>query len=164
MLFVKSILSTAAQLARLGARSGSVQPAQASSSALTGTLSPGGPTSDAMRQVLAEYDVANISPRAFSEMLQRLRQAGAFSDRDFQELSSIRLDLDTEGVGPDERVNLVERYARKLSSIREQRDANPAAAAARQTAQASLQRQVEWLRKFAQLHAGASPGGFDTLA
>jgi hypothetical protein len=117
-----------------------------------------------MRQILAEYDVANISPRAFSEMLQKLRQAGALSEKDFQELASIRLDLDNEGVGPDERVNLLELYAKKLNSIREQRDANPAAAASRQAMQASLQHQLEWLQKSAQLHTGASPAGFDTLA
>ncbi len=164
MLFVKSILSTAAQLARLGARSGSAGTTEKSTPAAAATSLSGSPPSDAMRRVLAEYDVADISPRAFSEMLQRLRQAGALPEKDLQELSSLRLELDGEGVGPDERVNLVQRCAKKLSSIRAERDANPAAAAARQATQASLQRQVEWLQKFTQLRAGASPSGFDTLA
>ena len=164
MLLVKSILSTAAQLGRLGRGSGPAEPAQKSPLAPTGPSSAGTPPSDAMRQILAEYDVANISPRAFSEMLQKLRQAGALSEKDFQELSSIRLDLDNEGVEPDQRINLVELYAKKLSNIREQRDANPAAAAARQAAQTSLQRQLEWLQKSAQVRAGTSPAGFDTLA
>jgi hypothetical protein len=165
MLFVKSILSTVSQLGRLGRRSEPPQPAaDKSPAATTGTSSATSPPSDAMRQILAEYDVTNISPRAFSDMLQKLRQAGSLSEKDFQELSSIRLDLEHEGADPDQRVNLAERYAKKLSSIREQRDANPAAAAARQATQASLERQVEWLQKFAQLRSGTGQAGFDTLA
>jgi len=162
MLLVKSILSSVAQLARLGRRSEPTQSVAGQTlPTAAGPSSAGSALSDAMRQIVAEYDVANISPRALSEMLQKLRQAGALSDKDFQELSSIRLDLDNEGVGLDERINLVERYAKKLGSIREQRDANPAV---RQATQASLQRQLAWLQKSVQIRTGTSPLGFDTLA
>jgi len=165
MLFVKSILSTVAQLGRLGRRSEPAQPAaDKPPTAPTGTSSATSPPSDSMRQILAEYDVTNISPRAFSDLLQKLRQAGSLSEKDFQELSSIRLDLEHEGADPDQRVNLVERYAKKLSSIRDQHDANAASDAARQATEASLQRQLEWLRKVAQVRSGTGPAAFDTLA
>jgi len=164
MLLVKSILSTAAQLARLGRGGGASGPAQKSSPTPTGASSPGSTPSDAMRQILADYDVADISPRALSEMLQKLRQAGALSEKDFQDLSSIRLDLDSESSGPDQRLNLVELYGKKLAAIRQQQDTSQTAVAARGASEATLQRQLGWLQKFAQIRAGTSPLGFDTLA
>ncbi len=164
MLLVKNILSTAAQLARLGRGGGAAEPAQKSPLALTGPSSPGSTPSDAMRQILADYDVADISPRALSEMLQKLRQAGALSEKDFQELASVRLDLDSENPAPDQRLNLVELYGKKLAAFRQQQGAIQVAAPARGASEATLQRQVGWLQKFAQIHAGTSPFGFDTLA
>jgi len=164
MLLVKSILSTAAQLARLGRGGGAAQPAQKSSPTATGPSSPGSTPSDAMRQILADYDVADISPRAFSEMLQKLRQAGALSEKDFQELASIRLDVENENSAPDQRLNLVELYGKRLAAIRQQQGASQVSAAARPASEATLQRQLGWLQKFAQIRAGTSPLGFDTLA
>ena len=164
MLFVKSLLATASQLGRLGRRSAPAPAVDKTAAPSTGASSASSPPTDGMPQVLGEYDVSNISPRAFSDMLQKLRQAGSLSERDFQELSSIRLDLEHDGADPDQRVNLVDRYAKKLAAIRQQRDASPAAVAARQATEATLQRQLDWLQKFAQLHTGASPSGFDTLA
>jgi ribosome-binding protein aMBF1 (putative translation factor) len=117
-----------------------------------------------MRQILADYDVADISPRAFSEMLQKLRQAGALSEKDFQELASIRLDVENENSAPDQRLNLVELYGKRLAAIRQQQGASQVSAAARPASEATLQRQLGWLQKFAQIRAGTSPLGFDTLA
>ena len=116
-----------------------------------------------MRQVVAGYNVTDISPRAFSEMLQKLRQAGSLSDKDYQELSSVRANLEHDGTDPDHRLNLVDLYAKKLAGIQGQPGASQAAAT-QQAAGAPVQRQLEWLQKFARLHAGQGPLGFDTLA
>ena len=163
MMFVKAILSTAAQLAQLGRTARAAGGAPNAASSNPAASSPAGaPASDAMRQALAGYDVTDISPRAFSEMLQKLRQAGTLSEKDYQELSSIRTDLEHEGTDPDHRVNLVDLYAKKLASIRGQSGASQAAVS--QAAGASAQRQLEWLQSFARLHAGQGPLGFDAMA
>jgi len=59
-------------------------------------------SSSALREILSQYDVRDISPRTFSEMLQRLHRAGVLADSEYQDLSLIRMDLEREGVSPDE--------------------------------------------------------------
>lgn len=163
-MFVKGILSTAAQLAQLVRGS---KPAEGALSASPGSQASPSPASaaasDAMRQAVAGYDVTDISPRAFSEMLQKLRQSGSLSDKDYQELCSIRTDLERDGADPDHRLNLVDLYAQKLAGIQKQPGAGQAAGT-QKTAGASVQRQLEWLQKFARLRSGQGPAGFDTLA
>lgn len=160
-MLVKSILSTFAQLARLA--TGSLQPPQAAQRKPPGPVqteaAPSTGTRDALRQIVADYDVRNISPRAFSEMLQRLRQAGALPEADFQDLSTIRLDLEHEGVEADQQVNLLEIYARKLNTLREDRDA----AAGLQAGQNAVRRRLEWLGRFAQIQTSGDPPGVNTL-
>ncbi len=116
-----------------------------------------------MRQVVSGYDVTNISPQGFSEMLQKLRQAGTLSDKDYQDLASIRSDLEQGGAAPDQRVNLVDLYTKKLAGIR-----GPSAAgqpkAVQQAAATSAQRQLDWMQKFARLHSGQGSTGLDTVA
>jgi hypothetical protein len=162
-MFVKNILSTGAKAAQL-ARGAKAAVGAAAASANPATTSPANaPASDAMRQAVAGYDVTNISPRAYSEMLQKLRQANTLSEKDYQDLSSIRADLDRDGVNPDQPVNLVDLYTKKLAGIRGQSAAGQPTAA-QQAAATSSQRQLDWLQKFARLHSGQVSTGLDTVA
>jgi hypothetical protein len=149
-MFVNGILSAAAQLARL---TRAVKPAGGVAKAASAAASPtAAPASDAMRQIAADYDVTSISPRAFSEMLQKLRQAGTLSDKDYQDLSAIRADLEQGGSDPDQRINLVDLYTKKLAGVRGQSTAP------------SAQRQLDWLQKFARLRAGQGSAALDAMA
>ncbi len=67
-------------------------------------------TRKAMAEIVAQYDVTRITPSAYSEMLQKLRAAGAISDAELQELSVVRLDLERAGVSPDETVDWLEKF------------------------------------------------------
>src|SRR5688572_6791072 len=60
------------------------------------------------RSILAGYDLKNISPREFSELVQKLREAGAVSENDYQELAAMRLALDEQGLDPDGPLDLVD--------------------------------------------------------
>lgn len=115
--------------------------------------------SDAFRDVLAKYDVRNISPRELTEMLQELREAGGIGDAELNQLAQIRLDLDVARVDPDQPLDLLERYEEKLAEQSRdlekllQRRAPDAAQLA--TAQQRVERSetlVTWLRRFATLH------------
>jgi len=124
-------------------------------------------STEAMREILGQYDVTDISPRAFSEMLQKLNRAGVLADKDFQELSLIRLDLERDGIDPDERVNLVQRYARKVQDYQEQLQEfqeKSGSLTAAQAALTPLRRRLEWLQKLAAVHANPGSVGLDALA
>lgn len=132
-----------------------------------GSTAPGREALEAMRDILGQYDVAEITPREFSEMLQKLRQSGAISDADYQELSQVRMDLDREGTNADEPVNLLSLMIEKLKDIQEKSQAiNETAGAAPggNPAEALLKRQVEWLEKFAAVHENPMAIGLDAQA
>ena len=121
-----------------------------------------------LREIAAEYDVTNISPREFSQMIGKLHEAGALSDREFQDLSQIRIDLDLQGVDPDETLNLVDFYLSKLQELHPSPDDSAGAGgsvAAGQLPQAvSVERRLAWLEKFAAIQAGPDRAGLDALA
>ena len=124
--------------------------------------------SPVLRQIVAEYDVTDISPREFSEMIHKLHEAGALSDQELQELSQIRVDLDLQGVDPDETLNLVDFYLSKLQELHPSPDDSAGAGgsvAAGQLPQAvSVERRLAWLEKFAAIQAGPDRAGLDALA
>jgi hypothetical protein len=117
------------------------------------------PRHDALRSIAAEYDVTDISPRTFSEMIGRLRQAGALSDKDYQELAAIRVDLEQAGIGPDDEIDLVRFYHQRLEEAAQ-------AGKGQETSRPDLERlraRLEWLQKLAALRSpDASP--IDTAA
>ena len=109
--------------------------------------------------ILARYDVTRISPTEFSEMIQKLRQADAVSESEFQELAAIRLDLESAGVKPDESVNLMDFYARKVKELQGKFE-NADAAAARQQLGPVLRR-LDWVQKFATIQSNPGAVGLD---
>jgi hypothetical protein len=120
----------------------------------------------ALGDILAQYDVTDISPRDFSEMIQKLYEAGALADQQFQELSLIRVDLDLEGVDPHERLDLLDFYLDKLRDLhRDLEDLRyPAgsASASQPPAVGAIQRRLEWLEKFALIQAAPEALRLDT--
>ena len=69
------------------------QPQEAAEGRLSETPpTPGGPAgaTPVLREILTRYDVTNISPSEFSEMIRKLHEAGALTDQEFQELSLIQ--------------------------------------------------------------------------
>ena len=93
----------------------SAAPAAANQTAAPPTLSAS--NSPAVQQILANYNVANITPNQFSQMIQKLFDAGAISQQDLQDLSGVRADLETAGIGADEMVNLPQFYSKKIQDV-----------------------------------------------
>jgi hypothetical protein len=118
--------------------------------------------SAAMTQILTKYDVTHITPGELSEMLQKLHQAGALKDDEFQELSGIRLDLESAGIKPDERVDLVEFYTRKLKQLQRKLEDGSDPAAVGQLS--SVLRRLDWVQKFAVVQSNPGAAGVDVVA
>ena len=123
------------------------------------------------REILSHYDITNISPRDFSQLLSDLHTSGTISDAELQDLASIRTELDNQGISPDESVNLLDIFQGKLKQqIETGQNAATGQAESMQTADdqkqsvALTQRQITWLQKFSTLHEEASSESVDTLA
>ena len=118
---ITSILSRLSDLAGFGHPKQPVESASRKTlDAAGGALPSPAAAPSRLQEILARYDVSDISPRAFSELLQTLHQAGFLPDNDLQDLSQARLDLEREGIGPDDHVNLVEIYTKRLRALQQE--------------------------------------------
>ncbi|MBX7167642.1 MAG: hypothetical protein K1X74_15030 [Pirellulales bacterium] len=164
---------TAATLIDLGA-SRPPEPGASTATLDTAVGAPAGPpsnTSDTFREILGHYDITHITPREFTEMIQKLHAAGVIDDAQFRELSLVRLDLDAAGVDPEEPVDLLELHAdqmneqqRELSRLNERAKRNPGVTVEATQALATLQTRMAWLQKFARVQSGVEPQGIDLVA
>ena len=102
--------------------------------------------SAAVRAILAQYDVTDITPNEFSQMTQKLYEAGAISQQDLQELNGVRTDLLAAGADSDESVNLVDFYTQKIQATQSQlKTVDPAT---QQQQLGPLVRRLDWMEKF----------------
>ena len=89
---------------------------------------PASQSAAALREILSKYDVKDISPDEFSEMIQKLADKGVISQKELQDLSAVRGDLDKAGVGADESINLVEFYQQRIQEAQNAAQTDPASA------------------------------------
>ena len=128
---------------------------------------PAAPTAEtsAFRQIVASYDVTEISPRQFSEMIQELYDAGLLTDQEFQQLSQIRLELDSDRVEPDEAISLIDFYLDKLRQLPQSlEDAGGLLPGGGPSRLASIGRRLNWVEKFAAIQSAADDAGLDAMA
>jgi len=166
-MLIKSVLSRLAGAASFGRGKNLVDTAarKAVGATATGPTTAAAPGSQ-LRDILTQYDVTDISPQGFSDLLQRLRQAGLLPDKDYQELSAVRVDMDRDGIGANQRVNLVEMYAKKLKSV--EQDAKELeeklGTAGARAMDAAVRRRLDWLQKLSAIHASPEAATINALA
>jgi hypothetical protein len=166
-MLIKSVLSRLSGAASFGRGKAQVDPAARTAvEALATGSTPAAAPGSQLRDILAQYDVTKISPQGFSDLLQRLYQSGLLADKDYQDLSMIRLDLDRDGVSPNEQVNLVETYTKKLKSLEQDSKEmeEKLGTAGVRAMDATLRRRLDWLQKFAALHASPDAATINALA
>jgi len=117
----------------------------------------------AMGSILVKYDVTDISPLEFSEMLNKLYEAGTLSEQELHQLASIRLDLELDGVEPDESIDLLEFYVEKIEDTQRRFDDFQDEAAGRRPLAPLLDR-LDWLEKFALIQSNPGSVGLNALA
>jgi len=143
-----------------GESSAAVDEASRSSSALT-------PTSSRFREILGRYDIHHISPREFSELVQKLLDAGEITQGDVQELSLLRLELDKSHADADEPLDLVRFVQDQLrdqeDKINRENRRHPEQPIDRDAALRLTRRQFEWMEKFASVQAGRFQDALDQV-
>lgn len=145
-------------------------PAPAAATASSGGPDATEPANVTFRQILAKYDVTDITPSQFSQLIGELRSAGAINDSDVQELSAIRFELDRAGYAPDDKLNLVDLFKNRLSSLQNASadaasgsDDSDQTPAQRQQSITTTKRQIDWLQKFATVHSDSTAETVNTL-
>jgi hypothetical protein len=108
---------------------------------------------DVMAGIVSDYDLTDITPRDFSEMLRELRDAGALTDAEYADLAQIRLDLDAENLDADDSVDLLKFYQRQADQTHPDN----------QSATAATQRHLDWLEKVAILQESPEAAGLNAL-
>ena len=115
-------------------------------------------TTDQLVAVVSQYDITDISPRDFSEMLRELRDSGAITESEYGELAQIRLDMDAEGLDPDESVNLLDFYETAVNRARQDEDSEQTSVSFE-----AMERRLDWLQKVAILEETPDAAGINTL-
>jgi len=113
-------------------------------------------------EILAQYDIHDITPADFSEMLQQLYQASILSEEEYQQLSTVRVDLDQAGIDADESIDLVEFYADKLKELARDMEFSDNPALARQQLPPARKR-LDWMQKFSLLQSAPEGIGVDAV-
>ena len=163
---ISHLLAGASDPTSVGKRNNLVEAVGGGASAAVGQdPAPASERRSAFRRIATQYDVREITPRDFSEMLQKLYEAGVLEEEQWQELAVARLDLDLENIDPDETIDLVDFYTEKLEKLlREQADSedSPGAAAADRPALKPVEHLLSWMEKFALIQS-VDAVGIDAL-
>ena len=134
---------------------------------LTPNTPPASGATSQVRDILSHYDFQQISPREFSEMVQKLQEAGAVSDGDAKELAQMRMEMDLAQASPDDPIDLVDFFSRKMKDQQNQADnmasKNPGGFD-RNAYLAPTQRQLQWVQKFAAIQSSAATEEINALA
>jgi hypothetical protein len=118
------------------------------------------------RQILSGYDMQNITPSAFSDLIQQLQDGGIITEADQRELAQIRAELDESGTEPDEPVNLIEFLNARLAENKKKLDQLLRRNSTAVDPDAYLnptQRQLAWVQKFAALQKTSGNAPVDAV-
>jgi hypothetical protein len=113
--------------------------------------------------VLAKYDVSDITPLEFTEMLQELHQTGALTREEYQELAAARVELESSGVGPDDPVDLLEFHRHLIDKLERRLEDAEKPQLVRQELRAA-RRRLDWIEKFAVVQDNPAAAGINALA
>ncbi|HOA53387.1 MAG TPA: hypothetical protein PKI05_14130 [Thermogutta sp.] len=103
-------------------------------------------------EILKEYDVTHITPRQFSQMLQKLRESGSLTEQEYTELAQIRRDLAEAGVDADEPVDLIDFYQKFIRKLQLMQALGTAESTDDlQTALQRAEKHLKWLEKISTL-------------
>jgi len=159
---VSNISTGYSDMAALGKRSEAQEAAAAHRPPSALRNSPAGEIASVLGEILSHYDVTDISPTEFSEMIQELYESGAITDAELQELAAIRHDLDAADVDPDESIDLLEFYAEKIEDIQRRLSDADQASPGRQEL-APVLRRLDWVEKLALIQSAPDAVGLDTI-
>jgi len=160
---IQQVLTGLADAARTGTRKylGAAETAGEKSAeiARSSPLSP----SRLMADIVAHYDVTDITPAEFSEMIHQFAEAGVLPKAELDTLAAIRVELEAEGIEADESVNLIEFYTERLDRVRRDLELEPNSLVLKRQLADVLQK-LQWLQKLDLIHSDPDVLGLDALA
>ena len=165
---VNGVLSGLPDALMLGKRAEPVEARQDNATGVT-AIQTGTPAdgNSAAAEILSDYDVTDITPEEFSEMIDRLGRAGLLSDQESRQLAKVRLDLERANIESDDSINLIEFYGGMLQAMeREFASLDPLAAAMsdKQSSLDATRERFAWIEKFALIQSAPDALGLDSLA
>jgi hypothetical protein len=110
--------------------------------------------------ILSQYDVTNITPTEYTEMIQQLYQAGVLSESDYRELTKVNNELSNDKIDSDEKLNLLDYYTNKVNEAKESLKSSLSEASKQKALGADLRR-LDWIQKFATVQANPESAGLD---
>jgi len=114
------------------------------------------------QEILKDYDVTHITPRQFSEMLQRLRESGVIGEQEYMDLTQVRRDLMEAGIENDEPVDLLDFYQKVIRKLQLMQSLGSAESTEDiEMAMQRAEKNLAWLEKVSTLQLEA---GTDTWA
>ncbi len=161
---IQQILTGLSDAALTGARrhpfqSGAATGAEATESPAGSVLSP----SRLMADIVAHYDVTDITPAEFSELIHKLAEAGGLAGAELETLAAVRVELEAEGVDADESIDLVEFYADRLERLRRDLQLDPESVALKHQFGQVLKK-LHSLQKLLLIHSDPAALGLDATA
>ena len=111
-----------------------------------------------LKGVVSQYDLSDITPRDFSEMLRELRDVGALTEAEYGELAQIRLDMDVENLDPDDSLDLLDFYRKTVDRARSDGEMD-----ATSEMFAAMERRLDWLEKVTVLQESPDAAGLNAL-
>lgn len=163
---ITSVLSGYADATNGGRRSESSERSTSRSAGSQLTRGLSGTPNEAMQQIMADYDLTQITPEQYSEMLNRLRKENAITEEEYAQLSQVRTELDGEGIDPNETIDLLSFYHQRsqdLSKRLEETSTNTAGRATLGQSLTATQHRLDWLEKLEMVHSQPDSIGLDTL-
>ncbi len=108
-----------------------------------------------LAKIVSRYDLREITPRDFSEMLRRLHDSGALSETEYRDLVQIRVDLDANNINADQSIDLLKFYRQMPERPKRQGENSTEAAGILD----AFKRRLAWLEKVAVLQESPESAG-----
>ena len=120
------------------------------------------PATATLADILAKYDVTDITPTEFSEMIQKLYEAEAITEAELQQLTAIRHDLDMSGVDPESSLDLLEFYAESIEKAQRRFEDHENGPPPSEQMGPRLRR-LDWIEKFALIQSSPDAVGINAF-
>jgi hypothetical protein len=157
---ITDLLPSQSDMRKFGKRAEATAAADPSSPTAAGQPTSTAQT-EALRKIMAQYDVNQITPNQFTQLVEKLHDAGVLNQQDVQSLSAVRSDLGAAHIEPDESVNLVDFYRQKVEDLQRQSSGGDTGAQSQLT---PMRQRLDWIEKFATAHSKPDSLGLTAVA
>jgi len=162
---INNVLSSQADVTSAGKRAASAGTAAANSVASAATASTS--STSAMAEVMRNYDLTEMTPTQFSEMIQKLRDNGSLTDAEYSQLAQLRAAMESDGIASDQAINVLNYCSQKCQALQKQADALEKGSTTRASAEKSLATMQDchsWVQKLQVVHQSPDSIGLNTTA